>query len=133
MSTRTARASIAISSVWTFADAAHRIESKYTKRTYKHANRSAEVWEISRAEADGFPFAVVSINVTRWAMNCVRNGSMNAAMNKAGAVMDVANALYAQAMIGFGHAWKAGGHSMKTSGYFMKEYEKIVSKKAKSM
>ena len=91
------------------------------------------MWEIARADDDGFPFAVVSINVTRWTMRCVRNASLNAAMNSAAAVIDVANALYAQAMIGFGHAWKAGGHSMKTSGYFMKEYEKIVSKQAKSM
>jgi len=71
----------------------------------------------------GFPLAVVSINATKWAMDALRQGRLNALALRHGSVARVAALFHAGAVYEFVARWRAGGHTMLQSGFVMKEME----------
>ena len=50
--------------------------------TVGHDNSANSIFQVSSDISSGFPFAAVSINITKWIMECVRRGKFNKIMNE---------------------------------------------------
>ena len=90
----------------------------------------ATILDLARDEEHGFPFAVVSLNATKWALEALRAGGLNEEANRAGSVLKALGRAYAGGLYKLYQVWKGGGKTMQHSGFVLKEVQTWVSNNA---
>lgn len=106
------------------------------------AQLAATVYHLSQDEIQNFPFSVMSINVTRIALQILREGKLNKSCNarmkeKSGkyrndfdlAVFEVFLELYVAIFHKIYYIWKTQGKTMTESGFVVKSVEDYAKKK----
>ena len=91
------------------------------------------LYALSRDEYQQFPLTIVSINVSKWALQALRSGLLNRHCNKLGSVFAAANKFYLGAFYEFYYRWKAGGATMTQSGFVLKEVEDYAKRAVAKM
>ncbi|XP_037091813.1 ELMO domain-containing protein 3-like isoform X2 [Pollicipes pollicipes] len=91
--------------------------------TLLYRRLAADAYRLSLHERQNFPFMVLSINITRLALNALRHGVLNRECNLRLAVMDVLNEYYVCIMCEFYRIWKAQGRTIADSGNVLKDLE----------
>ncbi|KAK3932224.1 ELMO domain-containing protein 3 [Frankliniella fusca] len=84
-----------------------------------------DIYRIARSERQNFPLAVMSINLTKIALDSLRRGQLNKECNSQGNVIDVLNEFYAAV---FCHIFLIWSHQQKTiadAGYILKDAERF--------
>eukprot|EP00741_Cyanophora_paradoxa_P007501 tig00001130_g7256.t1 len=79
----------------------------------KHGDLAREVHRLSRDEYQSFPFAVVSLNVSRLALEALREGRLTDACRRRAAVAPVVHEFAFGALFDFYSTWKAGRCTIK--------------------
>ena len=89
---------------------------------------AGHLYLLSVHEYQNFPLAVVSINVTSWALEALRRNLLNAAIRDCGSVLDAMNRFHVGTMYEFYLVWKRGHESMRTSGFVLRNLEELAKK-----
>ena len=90
----------------------------------------ATLMQLARDEVQGFPFAVVSLNCTQWALRALRSGALNEEANRRGSVLSALNACYAGELFYLYVVWFEDDKTMADSGYVLKDVSQWVEKNA---
>lgn len=91
---------------------------------HHNPENAAAIYKLSRNCEHEFPFAIVCINVTVWAIKLIRGNAMNKQANKMKSMFDATKWFHAGTMYEFFRLWKSRGGTMKQSGMILKELEK---------
>jgi hypothetical protein len=87
---------------------------------------AAQVYQLSRHPVQGFPMAIVSINITKWVLTAARDGALAAAAAGGGAedgLWRASVAMLAGCWYELHRRWVAGGKTMAESGLVLKELQ----------
>ncbi|CAD5123868.1 DgyrCDS12175 [Dimorphilus gyrociliatus] len=93
-----------------------------------HVDLGHKIYKLSLHETQNFPFCVMSINITRMCLQCLREGLINKESNIRMLVFPIFNKLYAGTFNEFYTMWKRGGKTIKDSGFVLKDLETNVRK-----
>ncbi|GBG72651.1 hypothetical protein CBR_g12225 [Chara braunii] len=87
------------------------------------------IYRLSLDGTHGFPLSIISINITKWALESLRAGTLSKEINKQNSVVNVINQFHKGAFHDFYNRWKNGGMTMLQSGYLLKEVEEASMKR----
>ncbi|XP_064630635.1 uncharacterized protein LOC135489280 [Lineus longissimus] len=99
----------------------------------KTASLARDIYKLSLHETQNFPFCVMSINMTRIALQGLREESLNKECNRRQSVMDVFNDIYTGTYLYMYQLWKSQHKTIKDSGYVIKDVETFVKKNPKGV
>ncbi|XP_028391806.1 ELMO domain-containing protein 3-like [Dendronephthya gigantea] len=85
---------------------------------------ATNIYKLSLHETQNFPFSVMSINITRIALQTLREGKLNRECNNRGTVFDVFNEFYAGVFYRVYTVWKNQRKTISDSGFVLREIEK---------
>ena len=85
---------------------------------------ATNIYKLSLHETQNFPFSVMSINITRIALQTLREGKLNRECNNRGTVIDVFNEFYAGVFYRVYIVWKNQRKTISDSGFVLREVEK---------
>lgn len=85
---------------------------------------ATNIYKLSLHETQNFPFSVMSINITRIALQTLREGKLNRECNNRGTVFDVFNEFYAGVFYRVYTVWKNQRKTISDSGFVLREVEK---------
>lgn len=68
------------------------------------------------AHIQGFPFALVSINITKWAIDAMQQGKLNAVAAKRHSMVEACNLFHVGAMYKFFWSWSQRGGTILDVG-----------------
>ena len=80
-----------------------------------------------------FPLAAVSLNVTKWTLQMVRDRRLTSAAKKQQSAVTAASDFYIGAFYTLYHHWKTNKCTMEDSGNVLKEVEKLACSDKKEM
>lgn len=78
------------------------------------------IYRLSRDADQEFPLAVVAMNVTKWSLQVLRSGELNAAANKSQKLIQEFNKFYVGVFYFFYGHWVEKQATMRDSGHVMK-------------
>ncbi|XP_071947207.1 ELMO domain-containing protein 3-like isoform X2 [Antedon mediterranea] len=90
-----------------------------------------DIYKISQHETQNFPFCVMSVNMTRIALQTLRHERLSRECNKRQQVIAVVNEFYGSIFLNLYTTWKHGHKTIKDSGFVLKELETCASKNPK--
>ncbi|XP_033632680.1 ELMO domain-containing protein 3-like isoform X1 [Asterias rubens] len=82
-----------------------------------------EIYRLSLHETQNFPFSVMSINMTRIALQCLREDCLSRECNRRKQVFGVINDFYAGIFLQVYQIWKHQQKTIKDSGFVIKDVE----------
>ncbi|EDO31128.1 predicted protein, partial [Nematostella vectensis] len=88
-----------------------------------------EMYKLSQHEAQNFPFCVMSINITRIALQTLREGKLNKYCNSRRQVIHTFCEFYAAIFFHIYQVWKHQHKTISDSGFVLKEAEKFARDK----
>ncbi|MEW5299133.1 MAG: hypothetical protein WDW36_002177 [Sanguina aurantia] len=80
-----------------------------------------------------FPLAIVSLNITKWTLQALREGLLTQDANARGSVIEAVQDFYVGTFRTFFAAWRDGGKTMAQSGYVLREVEALAKRQACAM
>jgi hypothetical protein len=90
-----------------------------------------------RKEGDGvmqgFPFAILGINITKWALDLVASGALNAVAIKRASLVDAVEKWYIGTFYFFEKQWRSQPCSMPHLGFRISATEKHAKEKVTAM
>ncbi|KAL6761766.1 ELMO/CED-12 family-domain-containing protein [Haematococcus lacustris] len=98
-----------------------------------HAASAGCLLRLAQSSSNEFPLAVVSLNVTKFVLQAVREGRLNSPASSLGSMVEAANRMYVGAMFWFYRTWRGGNKTMSQSGFVMKELEAQCHSKAAAL
>nr|CAB3242154.1 ELMO domain-containing protein 3 [Phallusia mammillata] len=99
----------------------------------EHRALCGEIYKLSTHYEQNFPFALVSINVTRIALQALREEKLSSICNKRKQVVAVMNEFHLAVFRHFFYIWKTQHKTMKDSGHVMKDVERSALKEPNAM
>lgn len=92
-----------------------------------------EIYKLSQHETQNFPFAIMSINITRIALQTLREGKLNKECNR----RDQVFAVFVEFFVGIYHhvfqIWKHQHKTINDSGFVLREAEKLAKKRPREL
>ncbi|XP_063233293.1 ELMO domain-containing protein 3-like isoform X2 [Bacillus rossius redtenbacheri] len=82
-----------------------------------------DIYRVSLDEQQNFPLAVLSLNMTRMALQTLRQGLLNRECNERQMVVEVVNEFYAAIFCHTLHIWTSQHKTIRDSGYVLKDVE----------
>nr|CAD7602920.1 unnamed protein product [Timema genevievae] len=82
-----------------------------------------DIYRVSLDEQQNFPLAVLSLNMTRMALQTLRQGLLNRECNERQMVVEVLNEFYAAIFCHTLHIWTSQHKTIRDSGYVLKDVE----------
>ncbi|XP_038045366.1 ELMO domain-containing protein 3-like [Patiria miniata] len=87
-----------------------------------------DIYRLSLHETQNFPFSVMSINMTRIALQSLREGTLSRECNRRKQVFGVFNDFYAGIFLQLYQIWKHQQKTIKDSGFVIKDVEQEARK-----
>lgn len=82
-----------------------------------------DIYRVSVDDEQNFPLAVMSLNMTRIALQALRHGELNRECNHQQLVLHVVNQFYVAVFHRTLHIWTSQHKTIKDSGYVLKDVE----------
>jgi hypothetical protein len=81
----------------------------------------------------GFPFALLGINITKWALDLVASGALNGVAVKRGSLLDAVEKWYIGTFYFFAKQWRSKPCPMPRLGFRISATEKHAKDKVTAM
>ncbi|XP_033926476.1 ELMO domain-containing protein 3 [Melopsittacus undulatus] len=91
------------------------------------------IFKLSQHETQGFPFGIMSVNMTRIVLQALREERLSRECNRRQEVIAVLNDLYAAAFLRLYRVWKGQHKSITDSCILLKELELATKRKPKQL
>lgn len=105
----------------------------YLVTEYRVHGLALEIYKLSQHETQNFPFAIMSINITRIALQTLREGKLNKECNR----RDQVFAVFVEFFVGIYHhvfqIWKHQHKTINDSGFVLREAEKLAKKRPREL
>ncbi|XP_005882473.1 PREDICTED: ELMO domain-containing protein 3 isoform X1 [Myotis brandtii] len=103
------------------------------KGTLFRSKRTTEGTETSRSDSSEncflqFPFCLMSVNITRIAIQALREECLSRECNRQQKVIPVVNSFYAATFLHLAHVWKTQQKTIADSGFVLKDLEVLAKK-----
>ncbi|XP_029460039.1 ELMO domain-containing protein 3 isoform X2 [Rhinatrema bivittatum] len=92
-----------------------------------------DIFKLSQHETQNFPFCVMSINITRIAIQALREECLSRECNRRQQVVAVLNDFYVATFLHLYHIWKTQNKTISDSGFILKEVEAFAKKNPKQL
>ncbi|XP_065829995.1 uncharacterized protein [Oscarella lobularis] len=87
-----------------------------------------EIFQLSQDKVQNFPFCALSINVTRIALQCLRQGVLTRECNRRQEVLGVVNEFYTATLYHLYYIWRHQKKTITDTGFVLREVESWVRK-----
>ncbi|XP_058406772.1 ELMO domain-containing protein 3 isoform X2 [Diceros bicornis minor] len=87
-----------------------------------------EIFRLSRHHIQQFPFCLMSINITRIAIQALREECLSRECNRQQKVIPVVNSFYAATFLRLAHVWRTQQKTISDSGFVLKDLEVLAKK-----
>ncbi|CAH3156666.1 unnamed protein product [Porites lobata] len=94
---------------------------------------AVDIYKLSQHETQNFPFAIMSINITRIALQTLREGKLNKECNRRSQVLPVFSEFYAAIYLHIYQVWKHQHKTITDSGFVLREAEKFAKKRPREL
>ena len=88
---------------------------------------------LASAKESEFPLAPVSLNITKWALQMIRDRKLSSAAKKQQSAVTAASDFYIGTFYAFYNHWKDKKCTMADSGFVLKDLEKRATKNVMNM
>ncbi|PFX29036.1 ELMO domain-containing protein 3-like [Stylophora pistillata] len=92
-----------------------------------------DIYKLSQHETQNFPFSIMSINITRIALQTLREEKLNKECNRRRQVLNVFVEFYAAIFIHVYQVWKHQHKTISESGFVLREAEKLAKKRPREL
>nr|XP_033805893.1 ELMO domain-containing protein 3 isoform X2 [Geotrypetes seraphini] len=92
-----------------------------------------DIFRLSQHQTQNFPFCVMSINITRIAIQALREECLSRECNRRQQVVGVLNDFYVATFLRLYQIWKMQNKTIKDSGFTLKEVETFAKKNPKQL
>ncbi|XP_075895049.1 ELMO domain-containing protein 3 isoform X1 [Nelusetta ayraudi] len=92
-----------------------------------------DIYKLSQHPTQNFPFSVMSINMTRIALQVLREEALSKECNRRQQVVGVLNEFYVATFLHLYQLWKTQQKTIADSGFVLKEVELFAKKNPKQM
>lgn len=92
-----------------------------------------DIYKLSQHETQNFPFAIMSINITRIALQTLREEKLNKECNRRHQVVPVFVEFYAAIYLQVYQVWKHQHKTITDSGFVLREAEKLAKKRPRDL
>ncbi|XP_061674295.1 ELMO domain-containing protein 3 isoform X1 [Syngnathoides biaculeatus] len=92
-----------------------------------------DIYKLSQHPTQNFPFSVMSINMTRIALQVLREEALSKECNRRQQVVGVLNEFYVATYLHLYQVWKSQQKTIADSGFVIKEVELFAKKNPKQM
>lgn len=92
-----------------------------------------DIYKLSQHETQNFPFAIMSINITRIALQTLREEKLNKECNRRHQVLSVFVEFYAAIYLQVYQVWKHQHKTITDSGFVLREAEKLAKKRPRDL
>ncbi|XP_022098291.1 ELMO domain-containing protein 3-like isoform X2 [Acanthaster planci] len=92
-----------------------------------------DIYKLSLHDTQNFPFSVMSINMTRIALQSLREGALSRECNRRKQVFGVINDFYAGIFLQLHQIWKHQQKTIKDSGFVIKDVEQEAKKNPRAI
>lgn len=87
-----------------------------------------EIFRLSHHHIQQFPFCLMSVNITRIAIQALREECLSRECNRQQKVIPVVNSFYAATFLHLAHVWKTQQKTIADSGFVLKDLEVLAKK-----
>ncbi|XP_058523668.1 ELMO domain-containing protein 3 isoform X2 [Ochotona princeps] len=87
-----------------------------------------EIFRLSRHHIQQFPFCLMSVNITRIAIQALREECLSRECNRQQKVFPVVNSFYAATFLRLAHIWRTQQKTISDSGFVLKDLEMLAKK-----
>ncbi|XP_053442780.1 ELMO domain-containing protein 3 isoform X1 [Nycticebus coucang] len=87
-----------------------------------------EILRLSRHHIQQFPFCLMSVNITRIAIQALREECLSRECNRQQKVIPVVNSFYAATFLHLAHVWRTEQKTISDSGFVLKDLEMLAKK-----
>lgn len=87
-----------------------------------------EIFRLSRHHIQQFPFCLMSVNITRIAIQALREECLSRECNRQQKVIPVVNSFYAATFLRLAHVWRTQEKTISDSGFVLKDLEVLAKK-----
>ncbi|XP_012890929.1 PREDICTED: ELMO domain-containing protein 3 isoform X4 [Dipodomys ordii] len=87
-----------------------------------------EILRLSRHHIQQFPFCLMSVNITRIAIQALREECLSRECNRQQKVIPVVNSFYAATFLRLAHVWRTQKKTISDSGFVLKDLEALAKK-----
>uniref|UniRef100_A0A2K6F832 ELMO domain containing 3 n=1 Tax=Propithecus coquereli TaxID=379532 RepID=A0A2K6F832_PROCO len=87
-----------------------------------------EIFRLSRHDIQQFPFCLMSVNITRIAIQALREECLSRECNRQQKVIPVVNSFYAATFLHLAHVWRTQQKTISDSGFVLKDLEVLAKK-----
>ncbi|XP_029793566.1 ELMO domain-containing protein 3 isoform X2 [Suricata suricatta] len=87
-----------------------------------------EIFRLSRHHIQQFPFCLMSVNITRIAIQALREECLSRECNRQQKVIPVVNSFYAATFLRLAHVWRTQQKTITDSGFVLKDLEALAKK-----
>ncbi|KAF6103188.1 ELMO domain containing 3 [Phyllostomus discolor] len=87
-----------------------------------------EIFRLSRHHIQQFPFCLMSVNITRIAIQALREECLSRECNRQQKVIPVVNSFYAATFLHLAQVWKTQQKTISDSGFVLKDLEALAKK-----
>ncbi|XP_069350093.1 ELMO domain-containing protein 3 [Eulemur rufifrons] len=87
-----------------------------------------EIFRLSRHHIQQFPFCLMSVNITRIAIQALREECLSRECNRQQKVIPVVNSFYAATFLHLAHVWRTQQKTISDSGFVLKDLEVLAKK-----
>ncbi|XP_054978461.1 ELMO domain-containing protein 3 [Sorex araneus] len=87
-----------------------------------------EIFRLSHHHIQQFPFCLMSVNITRIAVQALREECLSRECNRQQRVIPVVNSFYAATFLRLAHVWRTEQKTISDSGFVLKDLEVLAKK-----
>ncbi|XP_036868061.1 ELMO domain-containing protein 3 isoform X2 [Manis javanica] len=87
-----------------------------------------EIFRLSQHHIQQFPFCLMSVNITRIAIQALREECLSRECNRQQKVIPVVNRFYAATFLRLAHVWRMQQKTISDSGFVLKDLEALAKK-----
>ncbi|XP_037383640.1 ELMO domain-containing protein 3 isoform X2 [Talpa occidentalis] len=87
-----------------------------------------EIFRLSHHHIQQFPFCLMSVNITRIAIQALREECLSRECNRQQKVIPVVNSFYAATFLRLAHVWRTQQKTISDSGFVLKDLEVLAKK-----
>ncbi|XP_005385494.1 PREDICTED: ELMO domain-containing protein 3 isoform X2 [Chinchilla lanigera] len=87
-----------------------------------------EIFHLSRHHIQQFPFCLMSVNITRMAIQALREECLSRECNRQRKVIPVVNSFYAATFLRLAHIWRTQQKTISDAGFVLKDLEAWAKK-----
>ncbi|XP_074188361.1 ELMO domain-containing protein 3 isoform X3 [Rhinolophus sinicus] len=92
-----------------------------------------EILRLSHHHIQQFPFCLMSVNITRIAIQALREECLSRECNRQQKVIPVVNSFYAATFFHLAHVWRTQQKTISDSGFVLKDLEVLAKKSPKRL